>query len=54
MKKHDLSTELVEQTVDALDEVEDAVLGVKTGIKSGDRNCDAGVCPQAPYGVGTD
>ena len=54
MKKHDLSADLVEKTVDALDQVEDAVLGVKTAVKAGDTKCDAGACAAPPYGIGTD
>jgi len=49
MKKQELSAELVKKTVAALDEVESAVLDVTTG-----RTCDAGSCPQPPYGTGTD
>ena len=54
MKKQKLSDELVQKTVETLDEVESAVLNVKTAIKAGDRPCAAGSCPQPPYGTGTD
>ena len=54
MKKHDLPEELVEKTVETLDEVEDAVLGTKTGVKAGHTFCNAGACPAPPYGTGID
>ena len=54
MKKRNLSDDVVRKTVDVLDEVEEAVLQVKTQLKAGDRICGAGACPQAPYGNGTD
>ena len=54
MKKRNVPDEVVRKTVDVLDEVEEAVLQVKTQLKAGGRICDAGTCPQAPYGNGTD
>ena len=54
MKKQDLSSELVKKTVDTLDEVEDAVLGVKTGVTAGDTLCEPGTCPATPYGTAID
>lgn len=54
MKQQKLSDDLVKKTVEALDEAENAVLGVKTGVKAGDTICGAGSCPAPPYGNGTD
>ncbi|MEM9490780.1 MAG: hypothetical protein AAGC55_16655 [Myxococcota bacterium] len=61
MKKNEISQDVVEQTVAALDEVEEAVLGekvesagltVKTGIKAG--GCLPGSCPRPLYGLPPD
>lgn len=54
MKNQKLPNELVKKTVETLDEVEDAVLGVKTGVTAGDTLCEPGSCPVTPYGTAID
>lgn len=52
MKKQDLSQELVQKTVAALDEVENEVLGVQTGVKAGVDLCkNPDSCPRPLYGL---
>lgn len=49
MKKREISRELVKKTVDTLDELESAVLDIKTGVKAGPTQDD--FSPPAPdYG----
>lgn len=49
MKNREISKELVQKTVDTLDELESAVLDIKTGVKAGP-GADDFLTPAPDYG----